>query len=251
MTNQALRIGVVLAIATGSLFMTFPALCGPPFVTDDPEPTEYRHHEMYLASELLSTKDGRISTLMVEENYGALPDLQLSIAVPYLFNNPTDHAAQQGFGDLEIGAKYRFIHETETNPMMAFYPSIVSPTGDEAKGLGSGGTQIFLPVWLQKTWGNWQTYGGGGYWIDTVSGAGNHWYFGWELQKNISERLTIGGELFSELEELPTEVSSTGFNLGGVYRLSKHHRLLLSLGRGFAGGPQIKFSGFLAYGLTW
>jgi hypothetical protein len=45
---------------------------------------------------------------------------------------------------------------------------------------------LFLPLWIQKSWGDWQTYGGGGYYIDqdyAVSDK-NYWYAGWLLQKN-------------------------------------------------------------------
>src|SRR5882724_10068903 len=46
---------------------------GPPFATDDPEPVEYRHWEIYLASQYQHATDGAAGTLPhVEVNYGAL-----------------------------------------------------------------------------------------------------------------------------------------------------------------------------------
>ncbi len=239
-------------MAGGLLVTAFPAWCGPPFVTDDPEPVEYQHHEMYIASEQVNTSTGKTLTPMIEYNYGALPDLQLSITVPYVYDHPAGGLMQQGLGDVMLGTKYRFMQETDTLPMMAVYPVVVTANGNASKGLGNGGTQLFLPVWIQKSWGSWQSYGGGGYWINRAPGAGNHWYFGWELQKNISERFTLGCELYRETDQLPADTTSTGFRLGGVYNLDQHDRLLLSVGRGSSGnGGQNTLTNYIGYGLTW
>jgi len=135
---------------------------------------------------------------------------------------------------------------------MAIYPIVVTANGDANKGLGNGGTQIFLPVWIQKSWGDWQTYGGGGYWINRATNASNHWYFGWALQRNISERITLGGEIFHETEQLPADTSNTGISIGGTYNLDKQNRLLLSFGRAITGlEAQQRYSSYFAYGFTW
>jgi hypothetical protein len=61
-----------------------PALAGPPYVTDDPEPVPLGHWEVYLA-----TQDGGVpggetggTAPHLEVNYGAAPDLQLHAIVP-------------------------------------------------------------------------------------------------------------------------------------------------------------------------
>ena len=33
------------------LFLSSPASAGPPFITDDPEPTDYQHWELYVFSQ--------------------------------------------------------------------------------------------------------------------------------------------------------------------------------------------------------
>jgi Putative MetA-pathway of phenol degradation len=254
MRHQIYKAGLLSIVTSGLFFTVSPAWCGPPFVTDDPEPTEFQHHEMYIASEQTITPDGKVVTPQFEYNYGALPDLQLSITVPYVFTSPAGQARQQGFGDLVLGAKYRFLQETDSHPMMAFYPVVSLPSGDANKGLGNGGTQILLPIWIQKTWGDWQSYGGVGYWINNAPGANNYWYYGWVLQRKVSEQVTIGGEFFHEGEQLPADMSSTGFSLGVTYNLDQHNRLLLSASTGRAVtdvGRQNRYSSYIAYGLTW
>ena len=246
-TKQKLRV----VVASGMFFTALPAWCGPPFVTDDPEPVEYKHSELYIASEQLHSKKDNSVTPLVEYNYGALPDLQLSITVPYIFNNPLGQSRQHGLGDLTLGAKYRFWEETDSHPMMAIYPSIVTANGDVGKGLGNGGSQIFLPVWIQKTWGDWKSYGGGGYWKNNAVKGDNHWNFGWALQKDVSEKVMIGGEVFRESEQLAAD-SATGVGLGSTYNLDQHNRLLLSLNHSFSHRRSLNYtSSYIAYGLTW
>jgi hypothetical protein len=60
--------------------LTAPAFAGPPFRTDDPVPTDFQHFEIYLFSEGEKATDGWAGTLPgLEVNYGALPNLQLSV----------------------------------------------------------------------------------------------------------------------------------------------------------------------------
>jgi hypothetical protein len=230
------------------------ALAGPPFVTDDPEPVEYQHHELYIATQQLKTQDGRVGTLPhVEFNYGAAPDVQLHAIVPLAFASPADGPREHGLGDVELGVKYRFVQETDSRPMVGIFPLVELPTGNADRGLGNGKAQLFLPVWLQKKFGDgWQTYGGGGYWINHADGARNHWFFGWQVQKDISEQLTLGAEIFHSTEAAVGQGASTGFNLGGIYNLDEHNHVLFSAGRGLVrANATNQLSSYLAYQWTW
>ncbi|BBP01100.1 transporter [Sulfuriferula nivalis] len=240
-------------LACTILIISSPALAGPPFLTDDPEPVEYQHHELYISSQQLKTRNDTTGTLPhIEYNYGALPDLQLHIIVPYAFNHPVNGQREGGLGDIELGAKYRFMQETDNRPMVGIFPLVEIHTGDANKGLGNGATQVFLPIWLQKRWGEWQSYGGGGYWINNAQIAKNHWLFGWQLQKDISDHLTLGGEIYFSTEQAPGAGSSSGFNLGGFYNLDEHNHLLFSAGRGLTNiDTTNQLSSYIGYQITW
>ena len=137
------------------------ALAGPPFTTDDPEPVKYRHWEFYVASQNTKSADGWSGTAPhFEVNYGAVTNLQLHLIVPLAYDAPAHGTRQYGFGDTEVGAKYRFIQETDVSPQVGFFPLLEIPTGSANRGLGSGQVQAFLPVWLQKEFGSWTAYGG-------------------------------------------------------------------------------------------
>jgi len=228
-------------------------LAGPPFLTDDPEPVDYQHQEFYIATQQTRIAGDKSGTLPhFEYNYGVAPDVMLHVIVPYAFDRPADGPRQSGLGDVELGVKYRFVQETENRPMVGIFPILMAHTGDADKGLGNGATQVFLPLWLQKKWGDWQSYGGGGYWINNAHDAKNHWFFGWQLQKEISEHVTLGGEIYHSTEAAPGEGSSSGFNLGGSYNFDDHNHLLFSVGKGLSNADLTnQFSSYLAYQWTW
>lgn len=209
---------------------------GPPFVTDDPEPVELHHWEVYLSSLGVHDSTGQHGTLPhVEINNGAAPNLQLHAILPIAYERAPGGPLVMGYGDTELGVKYRFVQETPTRPMIGTFPLVEIPTGSASRGLGSGHIQVFLPVWLQKSWGPWTSYGGGGYFINPGEGNRNYWLAGWEIQKDLNKYLTLGGELFYITPpDIDTE-SQFNFNLGGQYNFNEGHHLLFSAGRSLHG----------------
>ncbi len=85
----------------------------------------------------------------------------------------------------------RSVANEEAGFMAGIYPLLEIPTGDESKGLGNVDTQAFLPLWLQKAWGPWQMYGGGGYWINPGEGHRDFWFSGWQVQREINKNITL------------------------------------------------------------
>lgn len=244
---------ISLLIAIAGFFCTHAVQAGPPFQTDDAEPVDYGHYEIFIAAEQTRTVQGKSGSLpLVELNYGASPDLQLSIGFPFAFDNSAHQSSQHGIGDAELSAKYRLVHETDDAPMISIFPRIVIANGDADKNLGNGATQFFLPVWIEKKWNDWQSYGGGGYWINRAAESKNHWFFGWELQRRISSRWTFGGEIFHSTEEVPGEGSSTGFNMGAIFDIDEYNHLMFSAGRGLTNiNMSNQLSSYVAYQLTW
>ncbi len=226
------------------------AFAGPPFRTDDPEPVEYKHWEVYLASQGSFNQDERSLTAPhVEINYGVFPNIQLHLLAPLEYVKPEGQPSQYGYGDTELGVKFRFIQETDWCPQVGTFPIFLLPTGNEDRGLGSGESQVFLPLWLQKSWGPWKTYGGGGYWINPGTGNKNYWFFGWEVQRDISQYLTLGGEIFHQTRSEVGGDSNTGFNVGAIINFSELQHLLLSAGRDFSGSNDAFY--YIGYQLTF
>jgi len=239
----------ILLIA--SLLVTRLAVAGPPFTTDDPEPVEYRHWEFYTGSQLVQNPDGWSGTLpQFEINYGPIPHLQVGMIIPAVsFVAPSDGPRQFGYGDMQFGAKYQFIEETETLPKIALFPHVDVPTGDQERGLGSGNPDYFIPLWLQKSIGPWTTYGGGGYSINPGEGNQNSWFVGWQVQRRMTSNLTLGAEVFHETSKLEEGPSSTKFNVGAIVDLSETYHLLASAGHSIQ-GPE-EFQTYIAFLITF
>jgi hypothetical protein len=232
-----------------------PAQAGAPFVTDDPEPIAYGTWEINVFSQATHVSGERSGTLAgVDMNYGALPDLQLHVIAPLAFDKVAGAGTKIGYGDTELGAKYRFIDEDEGGwrPAVAVFPLVSLPTGDDERGLGTGHTREFLPLWLEKNFGDWRTFGGGGYWNNPGADNKNYWFLGWALQRQITENLSLGGEVFHQTASTDDGKSSSGFNLGGIYDLSDNYHLLFSAGRGIQHVSSTnRFSYYLAFQWTF
>jgi hypothetical protein len=55
------------------------------------------------------------------------------------------------------------------------------------------------------------------------------------LEREISDRLTLGAELFGNTPKEHGGNSDVAFNLGGIWRLNKHVNFLFTGGRDFIG----------------
>ena len=239
----------VVSVAAVGLFSPAPAHAGPPYVTDDPEPVDYRHWELYLASQYELTHDGATGTAPhVEINYGAAPNLQLHLIAPLAYSRPSGGLTQYGFGDIELGAKFRLVQEGKRVPMVGTFPLFELPTGSEASGLGTGHLRVFIPLWIQKGFGPWLTYGGGGYWLNPGEGNRDFWYVGWLIQRQLSKRAALGAELFDTTADRVGGSGNLQFNVGLVLDLTNHQHLLVSAGRGLVG--ESRFQAYFAYQLT-
>jgi len=228
--------------------LTSQAIAGPPFKTDDPQPVDYLHWEFYVASMQQFQVSATAATCPhFEINYGVVPNVQLHLVAPLGYVHTTD-GTHYGYSDTELGIKYRFVEETETAPQAGIFPLIEIPTGNENKQLGSGNVQVYVPAWIQKIWGKFTTYAGGGFWYNPGAGNKNSLFAGWEAQYDFSEVVTLGGELFSQTAESQDSESSTGFNLGGFINLTENHHFLFSLGHTLSGTATI--TGYIGYQLT-
>lgn len=255
--THVITLTVAFIYATIGIFSQ--AWAGPPFVTDDPEPVEHKHWELYLGSQYSNNKDTASGTVVsgtaphFEVNYGVIPDTQLHMIVPLAYNHPKGESTQYGLGDMELGVKYRFLHETETTPQAAVFPIVILPTGDDKKGLGEGHVQVLLPLWIQKNWGPWTTYGGGGYGIkriDPKPGDRNFLQLGWLVQREINKTVSVGAEIFHFTRKNDDEQHNrTGFNVGSTINLSEDHHILLSAGRDIISDN--RFSAYVAYQWTF
>jgi hypothetical protein len=231
--NNMHRIPAVIYL----FFLCIPVtiFAGPPFRTDDPQPVDFHHWEFYLASQQQYIKTESDATCPhIEVNYGIVSNVQLHLVAPVGYVHTAD-GTHFGYSDTELGVKYRFAEETEKSPQIGVFPLIEIPTGNKNDQLGTGTVRVFVPVWIQKSWGQLTTYGGGGYWYNPGDGQKNWGFAGWELQYDFSEFITIGGELFYQTADSRNSEATGGFNVGGFINLDDSHHILFSLGHDLTG----------------
>src|SRR5262249_60009142 len=144
------------------------------------------------------------------------------------------------------GTKFRFVQEGEVRPMIGTYPLLELPVGDASRGLGAGRLRVFIPLWLQKSFGSWTTYGGPGYWVHPGTGNQSYWFFGWQVQRRLSEIVAPGLEVFYTTADTVGGRGNLRFNVGVVLDLTPHHHVLLSAGRSLVGDTVFQaYAGYL------
>ena len=221
---------------------------GPPFKTDDPEPVDYLHWEFYIASQQqFERQETNVTSPHFEMNYGILPDVQFHLLAPLGYVHTLD-GTHYGYSDTELGVKYRFVEETEKAPQIGVFPLVELPTGNQNEQLGTGKVQTYLPLWVQKSWGKFTSYAGGGFWYNPGVGQKNWAFEGWEFQYDFSEVVTLGGELYHQSADSQDSPSSSGFNLGGFINLNENDHILFSVGRSMSGTETI--TGYVGFQLT-
>ena len=72
------------------------------------------------------------------------------------------------------------------------------------------------------------------------------------VQRQVTDALAIGGEVFHQTADVVGGRDSSGFNLGAVYDFTENHHLLVSAGRGLQNAASAnELSYYLAYQLTF
>ena len=129
---------------------------------------------------------------------------------------------------------------------MGVFPLVEIPTGDASRGLGAGHVRAYLPVWLQKSFGKWTTYGGGGYWLNPGEGNRDWWFAGWLVQVQATAAFSPGVELYYQTPSEEGGSPELHVNAGFVLGIGEHHHLLFSAGRGIHGcGCDQAYAGYL------
>jgi hypothetical protein len=251
MKSRPSHLPARLSAALAALItLTTAAHAGPPFQTDDPDPVEFHHFEMYAFE--LSDGTGKnaggtaLEVPAYEVNYGVVPNVQLHMVLPLTASfAPSGGPTHYGIGDTELGAKVRFIKETRRVPEVGIFPFFELPSGNADKGLGVGATWYRMPLWLQKSWGpedrQWTSYGGGGEAIVPQTDYKNYPFAGLLVQRQLSKKLTLGGELFGHGAEGAAATSTraaTMLDLGGIYEFKEGFDLLFAAGRSIYGQPE-------------
>ena len=210
-------------LVMGVLALSASALAGPPFLSDDPAPTPYEHYEIYIFSNGTRTSSDVSGDAGIDFNYGATPDLQLTVVVPISYKDVEGQNFASGFGNVEVAAKYRFLHQDDIGWDVAFFPRLFLPAGSD---LGDKKASLLLPIWLGKEMGDWSTFGGAGYQLAQGAGSRDFWVAGWALTYRALPDLLIGTEIFHQSPDATDGSASTTLGFGATYDFNENAHLL-------------------------
>jgi len=215
-----------------ALLVLAPRLCtaGPPYVTDDPEPTDKGHYEIYLFSEASGGRAGVEGSYGIDFNYGAGENLQLTAALPIAFARPTGEPSAHGIGNIELAAKYRFVHGGESGGWdIAFFPRVFLPASSDR--VGEKHASLLLPLWFGRKLGeDWSTYGGGGCVLNRGGDSRDFCLAGWVLTHQILPKLEIGAEIVHHSADSRDGRAATQVGAGLKYDISDSLHVLAYAG---------------------
>ena len=205
------------------------ASAGPPYLTDDPVPTDTGHWEIYA----FAAGEGRRSMVDADTgldlNYGAVENVQLTATLPLSFSHAPLEGWHSGTGDVELGVKYRFLHDEKRGLSAAIFPRVILPTASHAPDEKA---RFLLPLWLGKDFdGGTSLFGGGGYLINPGGGNKDFWQAAVAVTQEIRDGLSVGAEVTRQGLDTVGGTAQTRAGVGSIIKLSSHDNLLLS------GGP--------------
>lgn len=206
------------------------AQAGPPFASDDPQPTDEGHFEIYVFSQGSEARDGVATTSGIDFNYGAARDLQLTVVLPLEVRAPAGGPAVGGLGNVELAAKLKVLHQEDVGWDVAVFPRVFLPSGSAL--VGESHASLLLPVWLQKDFGDWSTFGGGGCVLNGGGDSQDYCLVGWALTRRIRPDLQLGVEIVHQGADTKGGRVFTGSGAGLIYDLSEHVHLLAYAGPG-------------------
>jgi hypothetical protein len=205
------------ALGIFTLILAAPAVAGPPFITDDPEPTDTGHWEIYA----FSTGQGEGSSMDgdagLDLNYGPVRDVQLTATLPLSFEHERGSGWRGGTGDLELAIKYRFLQDEKSGVSAALFPRVFLPTSTLRNGER---TQLLLPLWVQKDFGSMSLFGGGGYEINPGPGNRDFWQEGAAVTHDFAHGLTGGVEIAHQGPDSGGGTGETDAGAGVIIHLS-------------------------------
>jgi hypothetical protein len=229
--EKTLRVAALLLLCCAVMSGTvISALAGPPYLTDDPEPTDYQHFEIYTFTNGTAMRDGTSGEGGIDFNYGGAPNLQLTATVPAGHNIPASGPSAWNLSNIELAAKYRFLTQQNFGLDVAIFPRVFLPSVSPA--VGEPHASFLFPLWVQRDWGQWSAFGGGGCEINRGGDSENFCLMGAVVTRQITPTLQVGLELFHQTPDTQGSDATTSIGAGVRYDLNENFHLLGYLGRG-------------------
>jgi hypothetical protein len=204
----------------------------PPLITDNPGTPSGGHWEINLGVSTVRRPGERIwESPILDFNYGLGETLQLKYEVPYLVQDEAGQSGRSGWGNSEVGVKWRF-HDAAGRGGLALsiYPQLeFNPAGSSSddRGLVESGSTFLLPLQLERQLGPVT--------LNLELGREFHasddeWFYGAALSRRLSSDLELGVELVGGSAP-GLDRSRLALNCGLTFEVNERSSLMVSVGR--------------------
>lgn len=240
------RFVFFIFLIAGSLF------AARPLETDDAGTVDRGSVELELGVAFQSDSTTELLETPIGIKTGVVPGLDIGLG----FGWQRLHEAgvtEAGLTDLEVGAKWNFLCETNGIPAMALTGAVKLPTADKGKGLGSGEADWDVTVVLSKTLTDRLTghlnAGYGFIGCPTGEDVGDVLHGSAALELQVCESCWLTGEILAEREHNGGSDNELMGNLGLRWIVSDDFAFDTACGTSLNGGDTPDFA--LTFGLTW
>ena len=166
----------------------------------------------------------------IDFNYGATKDLQLTAVLPIVRDHLTGGETTTGLGNIELAAKYRFLHKEDFGWDVAIFPRLFLPSA--SRHIGEQHASLLLPVWLERDFDAWSTFGGAGCVINNGGDSKTFCLAGWALTRQVLPNLQLGAEIVHQTADTKGGSSFSRFGAGLRYDIDDKYHVLAYVGPG-------------------
>jgi hypothetical protein len=170
--------------------------------------------------------------------------------VPAGFESTAGGQKAVGLGNVELAAKYRFLHQDTVGRDVVVFPRVFLPSGSGT--VGDNRASLLLLAWIQRDWTSaWSTFGGAGCVISTQNSR-NFCLAGAVLTYQVLPKLQIGAEFLHQTADANGTPPTSSLGLGFRYDLDDNYHLLGYVRRGIQNASETdQYSWYAAVLLTF
>jgi hypothetical protein len=127
-----------------------------PFRTEDAGTAPKRGFAVEIGNEFTDKNEGEVNLTTLALTYGIANWIEAKIDFALICLFPDSDSTEYGFGDMLILSKIKIfgengvVSQNQKLPEMVIEPSILIPTGDEDKGLGSGDLELGMLLAVEE-----------------------------------------------------------------------------------------------------
>jgi hypothetical protein len=129
------------------------------------------------------------------------------------------------------------------------FPRVFLPSGTPYAGTRHA--SLFLPLWIERDWGKWSTFGGGGCELNRNGDSRDFCQIGWVLARQVTPDLQLGTEIVHQTADTKRGTPTTGMVAGVIYDLSKSYHLMGYVGPGIQNAQNDQCAWYAAVQFTF